>query len=158
MANAYPHLFQLLWQSTLPCYPLPSSSLDSVHMLRNCSWQVTYCWNLLFTAIRVKDIFLFGNLTPRRARRSTVRRSSLQWSLTRVCAALSTFTWIFGSPTTAGWFMKCRWRNKKEKWQNKRFIEKCSVVSFLISHRSNLEHLMLRKGKEWKWVQDWTGV
>ena len=39
-ARAYPNLFRLLWQSTLPCYPPPTSpNTDSVHMLRQCSWK-----------------------------------------------------------------------------------------------------------------------
>ena len=45
LAKAYPALFRLLWQSTLPCYPPPKSKPDSesVHMLRKCSWQVITC-------------------------------------------------------------------------------------------------------------------
>ena len=41
LAKAYPNLFRLLWQSTLPCYPPTSEfeSSDSVHLLRKCSWQ-----------------------------------------------------------------------------------------------------------------------
>ena len=40
LARAYPNLFRLLWQSTLPCYPPPTSpNTDSVHMLRQCLWQ-----------------------------------------------------------------------------------------------------------------------
>ena len=40
LARSYPNLFRLLWQSTLPCYPPPEhSTSNSVHMLRQCSWQ-----------------------------------------------------------------------------------------------------------------------
>ena len=39
-AKAFPNIFRLLWKSTLPCYPFPSSELSSsTHMLRQCQWE-----------------------------------------------------------------------------------------------------------------------
>ena len=38
--KAFPNIFRLLWKSTLPCYPFPSSEIShSTHMLRQCQWE-----------------------------------------------------------------------------------------------------------------------